>query len=101
MLLPNTQDSFTDNLQQQKKCFRFIWKRKQVRISRKTAIKSVKKGELGLLDIQQFMNGLKLIWMCRFTNNNQKWKMLKVLGSCLSLDKSKRPIKASLAQCMH
>ena len=80
MLLSNPLDSCIDNLQ--KMCFRFIQKRKQDLISRKTVIKSIKKGGLGLFDIWQVVNGLKLIWIHKFTNDNHKWKNI-ISAICL------------------
>ena len=64
MLLLNPPDGFIDRLQ--KMCFKFVWNRKQDRISRKTVTKSTQNGGLGLLDIQKFINGLKLIWIHNF-----------------------------------
>jgi hypothetical protein len=98
MLLPNPPDGFTDSLQ--KLCFKFVWNRKQDRISRKTVIKSTKKGGLGLFDLRQFMNGLKLIWIRKLMNGNHRWKniifamfpilkSLDVHGPCFPLNKDK------------
>ena len=61
--IANPPDGFIDRLQNKntKKCFKLVWNRKQDRIIRKTVIKNIQKGGLGLLDIRQFINGLKLI----------------------------------------
>ena len=61
--IANPPDGFIDRLQNKntKKCFKLVWNRKQDRIIRKTVIKYIQKGGLGLLDIRQFINGLKLI----------------------------------------
>ena len=34
---------------------------------------------MGILDIRQFINGLKLIWMRKFLNANHKWKNISVM----------------------
>ena len=55
---------------------------------------------MGLSDIRKFLNGLKLIWICKFANDDFKQKSitsamllsintLKVLGPCLPLNNSK------------
>ena len=88
-----------EEIKMKKKCFKFVWNRKQDRISRKTVIKSIKKGGMGLLYIQ-FINGLKLIWIRTFLNDNHKWRniisvmfsivrTLDVHGPCLPLKNSK------------
>ena len=72
LLLPNPPDDFTNGLQ--KMCFKFIWKNKQDRISRTTVVKNVLKGGLGVIDIRQFANSLKLSWIRKFKNSNHRWK---------------------------
>ena len=71
MLLPNPPDDFTSGLQ--KMCFKFVWNKKQDRISRATAVKSVAKGGLGLTDLSHFANSLKLTWIRKLKNNTHKW----------------------------
>ena len=44
ILLPDPPDDFVNNLQ--KMCFKFIWNNKQDKISCKTAVNSVKSGDL-------------------------------------------------------
>ena len=46
ILLPNPPDNLVDELQ--KTVSEFVWNRKQDRISRKTAIKNITKGGLGI-----------------------------------------------------
>ena len=63
----------------QKTVFEFVWNRKQDRISRKTAIKNIAKGGLGIPKIRQYINALKLIWVRKLKTSNHKWKsILKV-----------------------
>ena len=59
ILLPNPPDSLVDELQ--KTVFQFVWNKKQDRISRKTAVRTIAKGGLGLPDIRYYINALKLI----------------------------------------
>lgn len=51
-----------------------MWNKIELTEKKKREIKCTKKGGLGLLDIQQFINGLNLIWIHNFLNNNHKWK---------------------------
>ena len=46
ILLPNPQDNLVDALQ--KTVFGFVWNREQDRTSRKTAVKNIVKGGLGI-----------------------------------------------------
>ena len=98
MLLPDPPDAFVDSLQ--KHCYKFIWNRKQDRISRKTVVKSVKKGGLGLFDLKQFVNGLKITWIRKLMKSNHKWKNvivtvlpiikdIEMYGPCLTINKEK------------
>ena len=50
MLLPNPPDNLVNKLQ--KTVFQFVWNRKQDRISRKIAVRSIAKGGLGILNIK-------------------------------------------------
>ena len=70
----------------------------KTRYSRKTVIKSIKKGGMWLRDIRQFINELKPIWIRKYLNANHKWKniislmfpiirTLYVHGPCLLLKK--------------
>ena len=72
MLLPNPPDNFIDGLQ--KMCYLFVWNRKKDKISRKTVVMQICKGGLGLPDIRQFINALKLSWLRRFPKTIHKWK---------------------------
>ena len=61
ILLPDPPDDFMNNLQ--KMCFKFIWNNKQDKLSRKTAVKSVKSGGLGVPDIRKYISALKIMWI--------------------------------------
>ena len=61
ILLRDPPDDFVNNLQ--KMCFKFIWNNKQDKISRRTAIKSVKSGGLGVADIRKYISALKIMWI--------------------------------------
>ena len=50
ILLPDPPDNLVNELQ--KTVFEFIWNRKQDRISRKTAVKNITKGGLGIPEIR-------------------------------------------------
>ena len=54
MLLPNPHIVLLIDCKEM--CFKFVLNKKQDRISRKTVIKSIEKGGMALLDIQQFLN---------------------------------------------
>ena len=57
----------------QKLIFNFVWNGKQDRISRQTAIKTVRKGGLNIPDIRNYIYALKLSWIRKFRNTNHKW----------------------------
>ena len=59
ILLANPPGKLFDALQ--KTMYEFVWNRKQDRISRKIAIKSIAKGGLGILKLGDYINALKLI----------------------------------------
>lgn len=72
ILLPNPPNEFIETLQ--KTVFEFVWNRKQDRINRKTAVKSIKKGGLGIPDIKKYVSALKLIWIRKLNMSNHMWK---------------------------
>ena len=59
ILLPDPPDDFVNNLQ--KMCFKCIWNNKQDKLSRKTAVMSVKSGGLGVPDIRKYISALKIM----------------------------------------
>ena len=56
--------------------FEFVWNRKQDRISRKTAVKNIVKGGLGIPNIKNYVNALKLIWIRKLKTSDHKWKSI-------------------------
>ena len=74
MLLPNPPDNLVNELQ--KTVFQFVWNRKQDRISRKIAVRSIAKGGLGIPNIKTYINALKLIWIRKLKTNEHKWKSI-------------------------
>jgi hypothetical protein len=72
ILLPNPPDECINSLQ--KLCYEFVWSKKQDKISRKTAHKSVQNGGLCLPHLKTFISALKLTWIRKFINTNHKWK---------------------------
>ena len=77
ILLPDPPDDFVNNLQ--KMCFRFIWNNKQDKISRKTAVKSVKSGGLGVPDIRKYISALKIMWIRKLKQTKHKWKNIALI----------------------
>ena len=71
ILLPNPSDACINCLQ----TFRneFIWSKKQDKISRQTAHKSMQKEGLGLPHLTMFISALKLTYR-KFMNANYKWE---------------------------
>ena len=74
MLLPNPPDNLVNELQ--KTVFQFVWNRKQDRISRKIAVRSIAKGGLGIPNIKTYINALKLIWIRKLKTSEHKWKSI-------------------------
>ena len=74
MLLPNPPDNLVNELQ--KTAFQFVWNRKQDRISRKIAVRSIAKGGLGIPNIKTYINALKLIWIRKLKTSEHKWKSI-------------------------
>ena len=72
ILLPNPPIDFVTEFQ--KLCFEFVWNRKPDRISRKTAVKHINKGGLGIPDICTYISTLKLMWIRKLENSQHKWK---------------------------
>lgn len=72
LLLPNPPDDFVSNIQQL--CYKFVWNNKQDRINRRTVVRNVQCGGMGIPDIKQYMSALKLTWIRKFEKTNHKWK---------------------------
>ena len=71
ILLPNPPDSLVDALQ--KTVFQFVWNRKQDRMSRKVTAKTIATGRLGIPNITQYINALKLSWIRKLKTSDHKW----------------------------
>ena len=56
LLLPNPPDNFVNEFQ--KTVFQFVWNRKQDRISRRIAVRTIAKAELGIPNIKNDINAL-------------------------------------------
>ena len=63
----------------QKMCFKFIWNNKQDKISRKTAIKSIKSGGFGVPDIRKSISALKIMWIRKLKQTKHKWKNIALV----------------------
>ena len=74
MLLPNLPGNLVNELQ--KTVFQFVWNRKQDRISRKIAVRSIAKGGLGIPNIKTYINALKLIWIRKLKTSEHNWKSI-------------------------
>ena len=77
ILLPNPLDEYINSLQ--KLCYKFVWNKKPDKINRKTVHKSVQEGGLGLPHLKTFVSALKLTWILKFINTNQKWKNIALV----------------------
>ena len=77
ILLPDPPDDFVNNMQ--KMCFKFIWNNKQDKISRKTAVKSVKSGGLGVPDIRKYISAMKITWIRKLKQTKHKWKNIALI----------------------
>ena len=87
ILLPNPPEDSIKSIQNL--VFKFIWKNKRDKISRKTAVHSLKAGGLGIPEIAQYVHALKLSWIRKLYNGTNKWRSI-ILSEypCLSnLDK--------------
>ena len=78
LLLPNPPDDFFDSLQ--KYCYKFVWNKKNDKISRKTSHRSIKAGGLGIPYLKSFVVALKLTWIRKLQTTNHSWKSIVTLG---------------------
>ena len=77
ILLPDPPDDFVNNLQ--KMCLKYIWNNKQNRLSRKTAVKSVKSRGLGVSDIRKYISALEIMWIRKLKQTKHKWKNMALV----------------------
>ena len=68
----------------QKDIYNFVWNGKNDRISRKTSVKNLNNGGIGIPDVFTYMNALKITWIKKIINSTHKWKTL-LNNSCLIL----------------
>ena len=78
LLLPNPPDDFINKIQ--KMSYEFVWNNKQDRIARTVVVKHVCEGGLGLPDIRQYINALKLTWIRKLCNTCCKWKHISLVN---------------------
>ena len=92
MLLPNPPDSTVNAIQ--KGFFEFVWGRKNDKIARKTSVKNIVNGGIGIPDVRNYIIALKLMWIRKLNSSQHKWteiirlkcnkvKLLDKLGSSL------------------
>jgi hypothetical protein len=74
ILLPKPPEALINDLQ--KLCYSFVWGNKPDKISRKTTVKSVQDGGIGLPDLKKYISSLKLTWIRKFKNNQHNWKSI-------------------------
>ena len=86
ILLPNPPDDIVNKIQAS--VFEFIWNSKTDRISRKTSIKSLDSGGLGIPSIKHYIQALKLTWVRRLHTSDHKWKdiFISKFPNCKTLE---------------
>ena len=67
--LPNPSEDFIKTLQNM--CFNFLWKNGPDKIKRAITTQGYEKGGLRMIDIQQFINALKISWIRRSIIENK------------------------------
>ena len=82
ILLPNPPDNVTQEIQNL--VFDFIWNKKRDRISRRFSSKNIEDGGIGIPNIKNYINSLKLSW---FKDKFNKSQMEKCMYHLLSKDK--------------
>ena len=68
MSLPNTSKDFIKDLEVE--FFKFIWNNSPDRIKRANACKTVKNGGLGIINIEEFIDNLKITWLRKFLKSD-------------------------------
>ena len=75
ILLPNPPDNFVDLIQ--KKCFNFVWEKKNDKIKRTIAIHNIENGGLGISHIKTYITALKLTWITKIIKKQDtKWTII-------------------------
>ena len=72
LLLPNPPNRIVDEIQ--KDIYKFVWNNKLDRINRKTSVKNLNKGGIGIPDVCIYMNALKITWIRKLIHSTHKWK---------------------------
>ena len=78
-MLPNPPDGVINDIQSE--VFNFIWNSKHDRVNRKTSVKNIVDGGIGIPDLRRYINALKVTWIRKLYNSNHKWKCI-FLESC-------------------
>jgi hypothetical protein len=77
--LPNPPTEIIKQLEQMS--FKFIWSNGPDRIKRNLLMKDTEQGGLGMFDIKNFINALKISWLRRLLLNNcDSWESLSLLN---------------------
>jgi exonuclease III/hemoglobin-like flavoprotein len=74
MSLPNPPKEFIKELESD--FFKFLWNKGPDRIKRIDAYKNIKNGGLGMLKIEEFIEGLKISWFRRYLKSKHTWANL-------------------------
>ena len=75
IMLPNPPDDLINELQN--KCYNFVWDGKRNKIKNSTAIHHNKNGGINIPHIKSYIQALKLTWIRRTSNENEKkWKTI-------------------------
>ena len=87
LLLPNPPDKIIQEIQNS--IFKFIWNNKTDRISRKSAVKDVIEGGLGIPDLKRYISALKLTWIKKLETSKHPWKriMYNLFPICNNLNR--------------
>ena len=75
-VIPLPKSDFYEKLE--KEMFEFIWQKKKDKIARNTLKKELEEGGLKMLDLQSFIKNLKIKWIKKIAeqNNRSKWKTI-------------------------
>ena len=79
ILLPNPPDVIINEIQSD--IFEFVWNSKYDRINRKTSVKNIQCGGIGIPDVRRYISALKLSWIRKLIVSNHKWKNI-ILHVC-------------------